>query len=78
MEDMPEIEHKERERAALFEEATQIVRKAEARSTGLSVEEDARVLELMAHVRRLEEEIGHFQRHERNNDPTQKGNENKS
>ena len=41
MEDMAEIERKERERAVLFDEATRIVRKAEMRSMGLSVEEDA-------------------------------------
>ena len=62
MEDTPEIEPKERERAALFDEATRIVRNAEARSTGLSVEEDSRVLELMTRVRGLEEEIGQLRR----------------
>jgi hypothetical protein len=75
MENTPEIEPKERERAALFDEATRIVRNAEARSTGLSVEEDSRVLELMRRARGLEEEIGQLRRREHKRDPTQKGNE---
>jgi uncharacterized protein (UPF0335 family) len=69
MEHTLKIERKERERAALFEEATQIVRKAEARSKGLSVEEDASVLQLIARVRSLEEEIGHLKRSEHKRDP---------
>ena len=65
MEDMVELEQKDRERTALFEEAARIVKGADAQSRVLSAQEDARVLELMASVRRLEEEIGHLKRHSR-------------
>jgi hypothetical protein len=64
MEDTPELETKQRQRAALFEEAARIVRTAEAQSSLLSVQEDARVLELMERVRKLEQEIGRLKRHE--------------
>ncbi|HTB12113.1 MAG TPA: hypothetical protein VK752_11100 [Bryobacteraceae bacterium] len=73
MEDTGELERKIRERASLFEEATRIVRIAEAQSKALTVEEDARVLALMARVRSLEEQIGRLKRHEHNRDPMQKG-----
>jgi hypothetical protein len=63
MEDTAELERKHRERAALFEEATRIVKVAEAQSRLLSAQDDARVLELMPSLRRLEEEIGHLKRH---------------
>jgi hypothetical protein len=63
MEDTPELERKERERVALFDEATRIVREAEAQSRVLTVKEDARVLELMAQVRSLDEQIEHMRRH---------------
>jgi hypothetical protein len=66
MEDTGELERKIRERASLFEEATRIVRIAEAQSKALTVEEDARVLALMARVRSLEEQIGRMKRHEHN------------
>jgi hypothetical protein len=46
-----------------IEEAARIVREAEAQSRVLTVEEDARVLDLMAHVQNLEEQIGHMKRH---------------
>jgi hypothetical protein len=75
MEETPELERKERERAASFEEATRIVREAEAQSRVLTVEEDARVLELMAHVQNLEEQIGHMRRHHEV-DQSQKGSKN--
>jgi hypothetical protein len=74
MDGTPEIELRERERAALLEEATRIVRTAEVQSTGLTAEEDGRVLELMARVRSLEEEIGHLKRHEEEGDPARKRN----
>jgi hypothetical protein len=57
MEDTPELERKDGERAALYGQATRIVREAEAQSRTLTAEEDARVLELMAHVQNLEEQI---------------------
>jgi len=63
MDDTVELERKDRERDALFEEATRIVKVAEAQSRVLSAQDDARVLELMAGVRRLDEEIGHLRRH---------------
>jgi hypothetical protein len=48
---------KEREGAALAEEAARIVQAAEARSRVLTPTEDARVLQLVTQVRVLEEEI---------------------
>jgi hypothetical protein len=42
------------------------------RSTALTEEEDARVLALMARVRRLEEEIGQLKRHEHHQNPSRK------
>jgi hypothetical protein len=78
MEDTVELERKVRERTSLFEEATRIVRIAEAQSKVLTVEEDARVLALMARVRRLEEQIGRLKRHEHNRDPHAAGNEDQS
>jgi hypothetical protein len=61
---MPEFERMERERTALLEEATLIVREAEAQSKVLTAEEDAHVLELKAQVRTLEEQREHLKRHE--------------
>ena len=72
MEDTLDLERKDRERAALFEEATRIVKAAEAQSRVLSPQDDAHVLQLMASVRRFEEEIGHLKRRSRN--PIQLGN----
>ena len=63
MEDTSELEAGDRERAALFAEATRIVQAAEAQSRAVTVEEDARVLELMARVRILDEQITHTRRH---------------
>jgi hypothetical protein len=63
MEETPELERKDQERAALFAEATWIVQAAEAQSRSVTAEEDARVLELMAGVRTLDEQIGHLRRH---------------
>jgi hypothetical protein len=75
MEDTPELERKERERAARYEEAARIVREAEAQSRVLTVEEDARVLDLMTQVQNLEEQIGHMRRHHEAGQ-SQKGSEN--
>jgi len=72
MKDTSEFERKELERTALFAEATRIVQAAEAQSRVLTVEEDARVVEIMAHVRSLEEQIGHMRRHHEI-DQSQKG-----
>jgi len=63
MQDPSNLNRKERESAALLEEATRIVRTAEGQSRALTAENDARVLELMAQVRSLDEEIGHLRRH---------------
>jgi hypothetical protein len=76
MPDTSEAERREYERATLFAEATLIVRQAEAESRTLTAEEDARVLELMALVRSLEEQLGHIRRTEHEPDPTQKRSEN--
>jgi capsule polysaccharide export protein KpsE/RkpR len=66
----------ERERAALFEEATQIVRATEAQARTLTSEEDTRVLGLMAHVRSLEEQIGQAKRRHKARDQAQKRSDN--
>ena len=63
MEEISERERRERERTALFTEATRIIHAAEARSRAVTAEEDARVLELMARVRILDEQITHTRRH---------------
>jgi hypothetical protein len=63
MEEISEFERKDQERAALFAEATRIVQAAEAQSGSVTAEEDARVLELMARIRILDEQIGHLRRH---------------
>lgn len=63
MEDTPKLESKERERTALYKEATRIVREADDLSRVLTLEGDARVLDLMAHVQNLEEQIGHMRCH---------------
>jgi len=57
------LARKERERAALAEEAMRIVQAAGAQSKVLTPAEDARVLELLARARILEEEIKHEKRH---------------
>lgn len=62
-EDTPEFEQKERERTALFEEATRIVRAAAAQSCVLTLEEDAHVLQIMAGVRSFKEQMRHLKRH---------------
>jgi hypothetical protein len=62
MEDKGEVDRIDRERAELLEEATRIVQAAEKAGRTVNAEEDARVLALMARVRSLEEQLGHFQR----------------
>jgi hypothetical protein len=62
MEEISELERKDQERAALFAVATRIVQAAEAQSRSVTAEEDARVLELMARIRILDEQIGHLRR----------------
>jgi hypothetical protein len=57
------LARKERERAALAEEAMRIVQAAEAHSRVLTPAEDAHVLELLARARILEEEIKRKKRH---------------
>ena len=62
MKDAVELERKEAQRAALLEEASRIVKSAEADSGSPTPAEDATVLELMKKVRELEEEIGNLKR----------------
>ena len=69
MEKTSELKRMERERTALFEEATRIVQAAEAQTSTVTAEEDARVLELMARVRTLEEQIRHRRRQSEHNEP---------
>ncbi|MGA2883097.1 MAG: hypothetical protein ABSG13_29465 [Bryobacteraceae bacterium] len=76
MENTSELERKECERITLLAEATQIVQVAEAQSRAITADEDARVLELMARVQGLEEQIGHLKRHEHKPDATQVWSEN--
>lgn len=57
MEHQTELQQKEAQRARLLEEASRIVRSAEAESGPPDAAEDAFVLELMTQVRKLEEEI---------------------
>ncbi len=57
------MEQKERERAAMLEEATRLVREAAAQSRALTPNEDARVLDLMTRVQNLEGQIRHWKRH---------------
>jgi len=61
--DTSELERKEHERSVLFKEATRIVQAAEEQSRAVTAEGDARVLQLMAHIRNLEEESGRLRRH---------------
>jgi len=63
MENASELERKEAQRAALLEEASRIVKSAEAESGTPAAAADALVLELMERVRKLEEEIEHLKRH---------------
>ena len=63
MEDTSELAGRERERAALYTEATLIVQAAEAQSRAVTAEEDARVLDLLARVRILDDQITHPRRH---------------
>jgi len=64
MKDASELERKEAQRAALLEEASRIVKSAEAELGTPSAAEDALVLELMTRVRKLEEEIEHSKKHQ--------------
>jgi len=76
MKETSELERNERERTSLLAEATRIVRAAEAESREVTGDEDARVLELMARVRTLDEQIGHLGRHhESNNQQKRNGNQ---
>ena len=63
MNDGGALSEKEKERAALSEEAAGIVRMASAKGKALTADEDSRVLALMVRVRALEEEIKHLKRH---------------
>ena len=58
-----EIGDKEKQRAALLEEAARIVAWASAQGRALTADEDSRVLKLMSQVRALEEEIHRLARH---------------
>jgi hypothetical protein len=60
MEHETALQEKEGKRAGLLEEASRIVRSAEAESGTPTTAEDALVLELMTRVRKLEEEIRHL------------------
>jgi phosphate transport system protein len=60
-----EIERIERERTDLLEEAARIVQAAEMTDRAVSAEEDARVLALVACVRRLEKQAEHLKRRHR-------------
>jgi hypothetical protein len=57
MENDAHIGEKQKERAALLEEASRIVAAASALGRGLTADEDSHVLTLMGRVRTLEEEI---------------------
>ena len=57
------IDDKEKQRAALLEEAASIVAAASAQGRVLNPEEDSQVLKLMSQVRALEEEIHCLARH---------------
>jgi hypothetical protein len=57
MEHETELQQKEAQRAGLLEEASRILRSAEAESDTPGAAEDALVLELMTRVRKLEAEI---------------------
>jgi hypothetical protein len=63
MHDDPRIREKERERAALQDEAARIVAAASAQGRTLTAAEDSHVLALMGRVRTLEEEIHRFKKH---------------
>jgi hypothetical protein len=65
MDNKAEIERIERERAKLLEEAARIVQAAEMTGRTISAEEDARVLALVACVRRLEKQAEHLRRRHR-------------
>jgi hypothetical protein len=60
MEHETDLQQKEAQRAGLLEEASRIVRSAEAESRTPTAAEDALVLELMTRVRKLEDEIRHL------------------
>ncbi len=63
MEDVSESERKEAQRAALLDEVSRVAKSARAESGTPTVAEDALVLQAVARVRKLEEEIGHLKRH---------------
>jgi hypothetical protein len=62
MEHETELQQKEAQRAGLLEEASRIVRSAEAESGTPTAAEDVLVLELMTRARKLEEEIRHLKK----------------
>ena len=64
MEDASELERRKEQQAALLEEAARIVKSAEGESRTPDLAEDAVVLQLMARVRKLEEEIEHLKKHQ--------------
>jgi hypothetical protein len=63
MEDDTQLPEKEKERAALLDEARVIVRAASARGRDLTADEDSHVLALMNRVRVLAEKISHLKKH---------------
>ena len=63
MQDDASLTDKEKELACLTEAAASIVRAAEATGSGLTVDEDSKVLALMTRVGALEREINHLKRH---------------
>jgi hypothetical protein len=64
MENASQLEQKKASRAALLDKAGRLVRAVEAQSRTPTAAEDSMVLQLMARVRELEEEIEHLKRHE--------------
>jgi hypothetical protein len=58
-----QIRLKEQERAALLDQSGRIVKSASAEGRELTAIEDARVLELLGRVRRLEDEMRHLMKH---------------
>jgi hypothetical protein len=62
MEHETELQQKEAQRAGLLEEASRILRSAEAELGTPTAAEDALVLELMTRVRKLEEEIRYLKK----------------
>ncbi len=71
MENPSDLTEMERDLAATMDEASRIVRAAEAESRELSRPEDERVLSLLKQARALEEQIGRSKRH--HNDKNARG-----